>query len=103
MKAGLPLVGKIDVAVRCDMQIVASAKRFGIARRQYRLHPPFLHVELHDAVHVVGDEDPSVRANLETVGPAVIFCRQRPVAVRCNPEDAPERDIHDVEIAVGIE
>ncbi len=85
------------------MQIVAAFEGFGVARRQYRLHPPLRHVELHDAVHVVGDKDPSVRANLETVGPAVIFRRQRPFAVRCNPEDAPERDIHDVEIAVGVE
>ena len=67
------------------------------------MHPPCPRVELHDAVPVVGDQDAPVAADLQPVGPAVIFDDQRPFPVRRDPEDAAEGDIDDVEIAVGIE
>ena len=85
------------------MQIVAAAERFRIARGQHRLHPPRLGVELHDAVHVVGDQDAAVAADLQAVRPAVIFDHQRPCPVRRDPEDAAEGNVDDVEIAVGVE
>src|SRR6266487_1273597 len=93
----LSLVGKIDLAIRRDVQIVAPLEGFGIARRQHRLHPSRLCIELHNAVHVVGDKDASIGADLQTVGPAVIFCHQRPFAVRRDPKNATERNIDDVE------
>src|SRR6478752_5749909 len=34
----LSLIGKIDLAARGDVQIVAALEGFGIPRRQYRLH-----------------------------------------------------------------
>jgi hypothetical protein len=64
---------------------------------------PRVHIELHDAVAIVGDKDASVGTDLQAVGPAVIFCYQRPFAVRRDLEDASERDVDDAEIAVGIE
>ena len=103
VQSGLALVGEIDVAVAGDMQIVASAEGFGIARRQHLPHPPRPRIEFHDAVHVVGNQDAAVAADLQAVGPAVIFDHQRPCAVRRDPEDAPERNIDDVEIAFGVE
>lgn len=78
MQTGLALVGKIDVAIGGDVQVVAAAKRSGIARSQDRHHPPGPRVELHDAVPVVGDEDTPVAADLSACWPAVIFRHQRP-------------------------
>src|SRR5258708_5374151 len=54
VQAGLPLVGKIDLAIGGDVQVVAALEGLRIARRQQRLNPPRPHVELHDAVHIIG-------------------------------------------------
>ena len=50
------------------MQIVASLEGLRIARGQDRLHPPCLHIELHDAVPIVGNEDASVGAIFRPLG-----------------------------------
>ena len=99
MQASLPLVGEIDVAAGSNMQIVASPERFGIARGQHRQHLPCPRVELHDPVHVVGDEDAALGVDLQPVGPAVILHHQRPLLVRRYFEDAAEGNIDDVKIA----
>ncbi len=103
MQPGLPLIGKIDLAIGGDVQVVAALEGFGIPRRQYRLHLPRLRIELHNVVHIVGDKDSPIGADLQAVGPAVIFYHQRPFAVGRNPKDAPEWNIDDVEIALSVE
>src|SRR5215475_8200460 len=85
------------------MQIVAPAERFGIARGQHALHAPGSSVTLHDAMPVVGDEYTSLRADLQTIRPALIFDHERPRAIRRNPEDSPEGNVDDIKIALGVE
>ena len=54
-------------------------------------------------MHIVGDQDAAVLADLQAVRPALIFDHQRPCLVGRDPEDAAEGNIDDVEIAVGVE
>ena len=60
-------------------------------------------VELHDTVHVIGHKDAAVGADLQAVGPAVIFDHQRPRAIRRDAKNAPERNVDDIKIAIGVE
>ena len=103
MQSGLPLVGEIDVAITSNVQVVAAAEGFGIARGYYRLHPSRLRIELHEAVPIVGHEDTSVGRDFQPVRPAAILDRERPLAAGGDLEDAPEGNVDDIEIAVGVE
>jgi len=78
---------EIDIAVQCEMQIVCSPGTIrNCAPSSTGRILARLHIELHDAVHVIGDQHASVSADLETVGPAVIFRDERPCTVGRDPE-----------------
>jgi hypothetical protein len=52
---------------------------------------------------VVADEDAPVLVDLQAVRPAVILANEVAVSVRRQLEDAAERDVDEVEIAVAVE
>lgn len=103
LKAGLPLVRKVDVAIGGKHEIVGALQPLAADVGKQRFDLAALRVEHHESQTVVGDEDTAVPVNLQAVGPAVIFGEQLPVAFRRNAQDTPIWDVYNEQIALAIE
>src|ERR1700704_1056974 len=99
----LSLVGEIEVAVRCEDQIVRSLEAFAPHVLEDGSDAAIAGIELQNAAAGVGDENAAVAVNLQAVRPSVIFANHRPFRLRRNAQDAPVRNINEIEIAGAIE
>ena len=103
VQAGLALVGEKDVAGGADREVVEALEAFRIAMGEHRADRAGRGIQLHEAAPVVGDENAAVLVDAQSVGPAVVFACEGPVACGRNAEDAAERDIDHVEVARAVE
>src|SRR5665213_3159035 len=91
------------VAVGGEDQIVQPLEGLAVARGENRLDFARRRIEQQKAELVVGDVDASVAMDLQAVGPAVILDDELAFELRRQAEDAAERDVDEIEIAVAVE
>src|SRR4051812_8907580 len=103
LKAGLALIGEIDVAIPREDEIVRALEPLQHRPVEIWFDLSAARVEHHDPVAVVGDECAAVLVKLQSVRLSIIFGRNAYLARRRDLEDAAPGNIDHEQIAVAIE
>ncbi|MNP10272.1 hypothetical protein D3C76_1024150 [compost metagenome] len=101
--AGLTLIGEVELAVSIKEQVVYTLESFATAVGKKRRDRAGFRVENQYSLLVVGDENPAIAVDLESVGPAVIFGDKGPFALWVYSKNTPVGDVRYVEISLYVE
>src|SRR5437016_14230595 len=101
-EVALPLVGKVQIAVHREGQIVHALERLLVIARYHCRDAAAFRVERQDAEPVVGDEEPAVLVDGDAVRLAVVLGCHVELPAGRDPENAAKCQIDDVEIAFAV-
>ena len=102
MHPRLTLIGKVQIALSIEGQVVEPFEALRIAAGQVRGHLPGLDIQPHQPIFIICDEQLSLRQELHSIGFAVVFDNLCPCSFCVNPKHPTKNNIRDVEITHRI-